>query len=112
VSFAADAQHPEQGVCWTDGAGRHRVVTRAGQAPQLPVDLELNAGLMWWVERLDAAGQDTHDALIAALPTPAPSAPGDVHAITHAREQSGRMIVLANTRGRWQRLDVEEPRRG
>jgi hypothetical protein len=112
VSFAVDAQHPEQGVCWTDAAGRHRVVTWAGQAPQLPAGLELNAGLTWWVESLDAAGQDTHGALIAALPTPAPSAPGDVHAITHAGEQSGTMIVLANTRGRWQRLGVVEPRRG
>ena len=33
-------------------------------------------------------------------------------AITHALEQSGRMVVLSNTRGRWQQLGVEEPRRG
>jgi hypothetical protein len=112
VGFAVDAQHPERGVCWTDGAGRHRVVTWAGQAPQLPAGLELNAGLTWRVESLDAAGQDAHGALIAALPTPAPSASGDAHAITHSGEQSGRMIVLANTRGRWQRLGVVEPRRG
>ena len=112
MSFAVDAQHPEQGVCWTDGAVRNRVVTRAGQAPQLPAGLELNAGLTWRVESRDAAAEDTHGALIAALPTPAPSAPGDVHAITHAGEQSGRMIVLANTCGRWQPLDVVEPRRG
>ena len=65
-----------------------------------------------YLESLEACGQDTHGALIAALPMPAPSAPGDVHAITHAGEQSGRMIVLANTRGRWQRLGVVEPRRG
>jgi len=112
VSFAVDAQHPEQGVCWADGAGRHRVVTWPAQAPQLPAGLELNASLTWWVESLDTAGQDTHGALIAALPTLGLSAPGDVHAITHAGEQSGRMIVLANTRGRWQRLGVVEPRRG
>jgi len=35
-----------------------------------------------------------------------------VQAVTHGEEQSGRMIVLANTHGRWQQLDVEEPRRG
>lgn len=110
VSFAVDAQHPEQGVCWTDSAGWHRVVTWAGQAP-LPAGLKLNAALTWWVESPDAAGTDTHGTLIAALPTPVSSVPGDVHAITHAGDQSGRMIVLANTRGRWQRLEVVEPRR-
>jgi hypothetical protein len=112
VSFEVDARHPERGVRWTDAAGRHRVVTEVGQAPQLLAGLELNPGLTWWVESPDAADQDVHGVLIATLPTSAPSAPGDVQAITHALEQSGRMIVLANTRGRWQQLGVEEPRRG
>jgi Heparinase II/III-like protein/Heparinase II/III N-terminus len=112
VRFEVDAQHPERGVRWTDAAGRHRVVTGAGQVLQLPAGPELNAGLTWWVESLDAAGQAADGGLIAALPTSAPSAPGDPQAVTHAAGQSGRMIVLANTRGRWQQLGVEEPRRG
>ena len=112
VSFAVDVQHPERGVRWTDGAGRHRVVTGGGPAPQLPAGPELNPGLTWWVESLNAADEDVHGVLVAALPTSAPSAPGDVQAITHARQQSGRMSVLAKTRGRWQQLGVEEPRRG
>jgi hypothetical protein len=112
VSFAVDTQHPERGVSWSDAAGRHRVVAGAGQVQQLPAGTELNSGLTWWIERLDAADQDVDGALMAALSTAAPSAPRDVQAITHAPEQSGRMIVLANTRGRWQELGVEEPRRG
>jgi hypothetical protein len=112
VSFAVDAQHPERGVRWTDAAGRHRVVTGASQAPQLPAGPVLNLGLTWWVESLNAARQDVHDVLIAALPTWTLSVLGDVQAIAHAREQSGRMTVLANTRGRWQPVGVEEPRRG
>jgi hypothetical protein len=112
VSFAVDAQHPEGGVRWTDAAGRHRVVTGATQAPQLLAGLELKPGLTWWVESPDGADQDVDGVLIAALPTSAPSAPFDVQAVTHALEQSGRMIVLANTRGRWQQLGVEEPQRG
>jgi hypothetical protein len=110
VSFAVDRRHPGRAVCWTDAAGRYRVVT--GQAPQLPAGLELNAGLTWWLESLDATGQNTHGALFAALPTSAPPTPGDTLGSTHAGEQSGRMIVLVNTRGRWERLSVEEPRRG
>ena len=112
VSFALDVQHPERGVRWTDATGRHRVVTGAGQPPLLPANPKLHPGLTWWVETLGAAAQDGHDLLIAALPTQTPFAPGDVQAITHAREQSGRMTVLANTHGHWQQLGVEEPRRG
>jgi hypothetical protein len=112
VRFEVDVWHPERGVCWTDAAGGHRVVTGAGQAPQLPAGPELNPGLTWWVEGVNAAGQDVHGALIAALPTADPPAPGDVQAVTHALKQSGRMIVLTNTRGRWQQLGVEEPQRG
>jgi hypothetical protein len=86
------------------------VVIGAGQTPQLPAGPELDPGLTWWVESLDPADRD--GVLIAALPASAPSAPGDVQAITHALEQSGRMIILANTRGGWQQLGVEEPKRG
>jgi hypothetical protein len=111
VSFAVDVQQPERGVQWTDAAGRHRVVTGDRQAPQLPAGAELNPCLTWWVERL-SADDDVHGVLAAALPTSVPSTPADVQAITHAQAQSGRMTVLANTRGRWQQLGVEEPRRG
>jgi len=112
VTFEVDGGHSPRSVRWTDAAGRHRVVTGAGDAPQLPAGADLNGGLTWWVESLDAAGQDVQGDLIAALPTSAPPTPGDVAAVTHAGEQSGRMIVLANTHGRWQQLGVEEPRRG
>jgi hypothetical protein len=111
ASFEVDVHHPEGGVRWTDAAGRHHVLAGAGQPP-LPAGPELNAGLTWWVESLDAAGEGARGVLIATLPTSARSAPDDVQAITHAGEHSGRMIVLANTRGRWQQLGVEEPRRG
>ena len=112
ATFEVDAQHSQRSVRWTDAAGRHRVVTGAGQATRLPAGVDLNAGLTWWVESLDAAGRDVQEVLIAALPTSAPPAPGDVQAVTHLGEQSGRMTVLANTRGRWQQLGVEQPRRG
>jgi len=112
VSFAVDAQHRHGGVSWSDAAGRHRVVAGAGQMQRLPAGPELNAGLTWWVESPDAADEGVHGTLIAALQTWTPSAVGDVQAITHAAEQSGRMTVLVNTRGRWQQLGVEEPRRG
>jgi hypothetical protein len=112
VSFEVDAQHPEPGVRWTDGAGQHRVVTGAGQALQLPAGAKLNRGLMWRVESVNAVGSDLHGALIAALPTAVQQLPGVVQAVTQIGEQSGRMIVLANTRGRWERLQVQEPRRG
>jgi hypothetical protein len=112
VSFEVDVQHPERGVRWIDAAGRHRVVIGAAQAPQLPAGPELNSGLTWWVDSRDTAGQADQGVLFAALSTSTPSTPGDVQAITHAAEQSGRMVVLADTRGRWQQLGVEEPRRG
>jgi hypothetical protein len=111
VSFAVDAHHPERGVSWTDAAGRHSVVTGAGQAPQLADGPELNAGLTWFVESLDAADQAVSGALIAALPTWTPAVPGDLQGVTHAAELSGRMTVLINTCGRWQQLGVAEPRR-
>jgi len=98
-SFAVDAQHPERGVSWSDAAGRHPVVVGAGQVQQLPAGQELNAAVTWWVESLDAADQDS--TVVAALSPTTPSAPCDVQAITHTAEQSGRITVLANTRGRW-----------
>jgi hypothetical protein len=113
VSFAVDVHYPERGVSWTDATGRHRVITGVVQTPPLPERQEkLNDGLTWWIESLDAADHDHHGALIAALPTPVLAAPCDAQAIGHLANQSGRMAVLANTRGRWQQLDVEEPRRG
>jgi hypothetical protein len=111
VSFEVDEHHPERGVHWTDAAGRHHIVAGAGQPP-LPAAPEVNPGLMWRVESLPAAEVGAPGVLIAALSPSTPPAPCDVQAVTHGEEQSGRMIVLANTHGRWQQLDVEEPRRG
>ena len=108
----AHVQHPERGVQWTDAAGRHRVAIGGGQASHLPAGTELHPGLTWWVESLNAADEGVRGVLIAALPIPAPSALGEVQAVTHVQEPSGRMTVLANTRGRWQQLGVEQPRRG
>jgi len=114
VSFEEDAHHPERGVRWTDAAGRNHVVMGAAQAPQLPAGPQLDPGLTWWVERMDAAVVHHEEGgLIAALQTEAPQVPADVQAVTHMAEQSGRMIVLANIHGpRWEKLGVAAPRRG
>jgi hypothetical protein len=113
VSFEVEAANREGGVHWTDAAGRHRVVTGAASTLQLPAGLELSTGLTWWVESANSAADDHEGGLIAALPTEAPQAPADLQAITHLAEQSGRMIVLANIRGRrWEKLGVAQPRRG
>jgi hypothetical protein len=113
VSFEVEAANREGGVHWTDAAGRHRVVTGAASTLQLPAGLELSTGLTWWVESANSAADDHEGGLIAALPTEAPQAPADLQAITHLAEQSGRMIVLANIRGRrWETLGVAQPRRG
>jgi Heparinase II/III-like protein/Heparinase II/III N-terminus len=112
VSFEVDTQDAQPAVRWSDAAGRHRVVAGAEQTLELPAGTELNAGLRWWVESVAAAGRDVHGALIAALPAAVPRLPDDVQAITHSEEQSGTMLVLANTRGRWEQLGVQKPRRG
>jgi hypothetical protein len=108
VAFAVDEQLPEQGVVWTDALGRHRLLVGAGPSPPLPGDVAPNVDLTWWVEG-KAAGED--GALIAALRTMSLHLPGDMQAVTRG-EQSGRMIVMAHTHGRWRQLDVAEPRRG
>jgi Heparinase II/III-like protein/Heparinase II/III N-terminus len=107
VDFEVDTRHAQRAVRWRDAAGRHRVVTGAGPL-QLPAGATLNAGLIWWAESVDAGDQDVHGALIAALAR----VPGDVQAMAHIEEQSGTMVMLANTRGRWEQLGVQEPRRG
>jgi hypothetical protein len=109
VRFAVDEQLPEHAVVWTDALGRHRLLVGAGQASPLPGNVVPNVDLTWWVER-EAAGQD--GALIAALRTMPLHLPGDMQAVTHEWEQSGRMIVMAHTHGGWKQLDVAEPKRG
>jgi hypothetical protein len=108
VSFAVDEQLPEQGVVWTDTLGRHRLLVGAGPSPPLPREVVPNVDLTWYAER-EAAGQ--HGALIAALRTMHLHLPGDMQAVTRGG-QSARMIVMAHTHGRWEQLDVTEPRRG
>jgi hypothetical protein len=109
VRFAVDEQLHEQAVVWTDALGRHRLLVGAGQASPLPGNAVPNVDLTWCVEG-EAAGQD--GALIAALRTMPPHLPGDMQAVTHEWEQSGRMIVMAHTHGGWKQLDVAEPKRG
>jgi hypothetical protein len=109
VSFAVDEQLPERGVVWTDALGRHRLLVGAGPSPPLPREVVPNVDLTWYAER-EAAGQD--GALIAALRTTPLQLRGDIQSATHEWEQSGRMILLAHKHGRWERLDVTEPRRG
>ena len=109
VSFAIDEQLPGQGVVWTDALGRHRLVTGAGQSLPLPADVGLNADLTWCVNG-EAADRDGD--MIAALPTALLHVSGGREAATHNDRQSGRMIFLAHTHGRWLQLDVAEPRRG
>jgi heparinase II/III-like protein len=108
VDFAtAEAQ---QSISWTDAAGRHQLLTRVGQTRQLPASTELNADLIWQVERRDAS--DGNEVLIAALPKVAWTVKDGVQAVAQVLEQSGRMTVLANIRGQWEQLDVAEPRCG
>jgi len=51
-------------------------------------------------------------AVAAALAKAAPYLRDGVQRVTHRPEQSGRMSVFSYTRGRWQELGVDEPRRG
>jgi hypothetical protein len=108
VSFAVDEHLPEQGVVWTDALGRHRLLVGAGPSAPLPREVP-NVDLTWYAER-EAAGQD--GALIAALRTVPLQLCGDMQSATHEWEEWGRMILLAHAHGRWEQLDVTEPRRG
>jgi hypothetical protein len=112
VSFEVDAQEALRTVSWRDAAGQHRVAGGMGQALELPAGAELSAGLVWRVESVDAAGPDVRRALIAALPMAVLRVPGDVKDVTHIEEQSGTMVMLVNTRGRWEQLGVQKPCRG
>jgi hypothetical protein len=109
VSFSVDEQLPEQGVVWTDALGRHRLLVGAGPSPPLPGNVVANVDLTWCAE---GAAADQDGAVIAALPPVPLHLPGDKQCTTHEWEQSGRMIVMAHTHGRWEQLDVVEPRRG
>jgi hypothetical protein len=106
VSFAMEAESPEQAVRWQDVTGSHRVIAGAPQGPPCPGGPAVHAGVSW---RVESANSDT---LLAALPAQAAQRSADVQAITHLPEESGRMIVITHTGGRWQQLGVEEPRRG
>jgi hypothetical protein len=101
---------PEHSISWTHVGGRHQLLADVVQTRPLPAGLEPNADLIWQVECRDAP--EGNDVLIAVLPKVAWTLPGDVQAVAHVLEQSGRMTVLADTRGHWERLDVAEPRFG
>jgi hypothetical protein len=112
VNFEIDTQDAQRAVRWSDAAGRHRVVAGAEQTLRLPAGTELNSSLTWQIGSVAAAGWDVHGALLAGLPAAVLRPPDDVQAVTHAEEQSGTMLLLANTRGRWEQLGVQKPRRG
>jgi hypothetical protein len=116
VMFEMQARHPETAVRWTDATGRHCVIAGAAQGPAqgpaLPGAPAMAAGLTWRIDSAGAAAGEEEGALLAALPAPSPQPPADVQAITHLSEESGRMIVLTCTGGRWQQLGVDSPRRG
>jgi hypothetical protein len=97
------------GVDWSDAAGRHRVIMGAPlEASPLPEGAR-HADLLW---RVEGAPRESHDALIAAMPALVPEVPSDTQVVTDLLEKSGRMMLWANTSGRWMQLPVEEPRRG
>jgi hypothetical protein len=72
----------------------------------------VDAGVTWRIENAGSAAGDPEGALIAALPARAAQRSADVQAITHLPEESGRMILVTYSGGRWQQLGVEAPRRG
>jgi len=110
VTFEVDGPLAPGSVAWSDAAGRHRLLTQGPQqASQLPERIAGNADFIWWVE---PAVHDSHDALVAALPHFAPQARSDARVMTELPAESGRMLLWANTSGRWRQLGVEEPRRG
>ena len=99
------------GVAWSDAAGRQRVTVGQPEASQL-ADLPegaRGADLLWWVE---ATAEQGRKALVAALPAIAPDVRGDAQVVTDRLEKSGKMLLWANTSGRWTQLNVAEPRRG
>jgi hypothetical protein len=112
VSFEVEALRDAGTVRWTDATGRHCVITGAAQGAPLPGAPAVQAGLTWRIESAAAAAGDAEGTLLAALPAPPPQPPADVQAITHLPEESGRMIVVTYTGGRWQQLGVDTPRRG
>jgi hypothetical protein len=109
LTFEVDGPLARGSVAWSDAASRHRVIVGApAEASQVPERMARNADLLWWVE--DAAHDS--DALVVAMPAYAPDVPGDAQVVTDLPEQSGKMMLWANTSGTWMQLSVEEPRRG
>jgi len=107
VTFEADDGHS---IRWSDAAGRHRVsVAAPGQVAPLPAGVSGHADLVW---QADVAARGDVSALVAAMPTFTPAEPHREHVLADELRQSGRMIALANTGGRWTQLQLEEPRRG
>ena len=112
VSFAMEGGSPERAVHWRDLTGSHCVIAGAPQGPPWPGGPAVDAGVTWRIEHASSAADGAEGTLLAALPARAAQRSADVQAITHLPEESGRMIVVTHSGGRWQQLGVEAPRRG
>jgi len=112
ASFAMEGGSPERAVRWRDVTGSHCVTAGAPQGRPWPGGPAVDAGVTWRVAGTSSTGDDPEGTLLAALPVRAAPRSADVQAITHLPEESGRMIVVTHTGGRWQQLGVETPRRG
>jgi hypothetical protein len=108
VTFETD--EAERSIRWSDSTGRHCVsVAAPGQIASLPVGVAGRADIVW---QADVGVPGTLSALLAAMPTFTPTEPHSEKVVTDGPRQSGRMMALANTAGRWTQLQLEEPRRG
>jgi hypothetical protein len=108
VTFETDEDG--RSIRWNEAAGRHHLsVAAPGQAAPLPAGIAGNADLVWQV---GVAARGDVSALLAAMPTFTPGEPYGEPVVADEARQSGRMIALANTAGRWTQLELEEPRRG
>jgi hypothetical protein len=111
VAFEPDASPGENGVSWSDDAGRHGVLIAArGQALPLPDIAPAGAELLWRIA--DDRNGGGGCVLIAALPPLVANTPLDERSVSEVLERSGRMMLLERNGESWVRLSVEQPRRG
>jgi len=89
------------------------VVSSPGGRRTDAAGVTVDAELSWWIDR--SASQPAPGSasnLFAAMGVRFLEVPGLEQSVTDPAVASGRMTVLANVDGRWERLAVDEPRRG